>query len=466
MIRGDPAAPALIGADGDVLSYAVLSARVEQTAAFMRPGTLLLLVGGNDIDTLVHYLAALEARTVPLLLGSTIARQHAQRLIELYQPDFVFAHADVRDLGPGYCKVGRGANPALYKSMFGEQRPLHPDLALLLPTSGSTGSPKLVRLSHRNLTSNAESIAAYLGIGPGERAITTLPYHYSYGLSVINSHLHAGATVVLNDRSLVDRAFWDLLRREQASSLAGVPYTYEILLRLGLERLDMPSVRTMTQAGGKLADARTLAVGRACAARGIRFFSMYGQTEATARIAYLEPEHLESKLGSIGHAIPGGSLSLRDDAGALITEANKVGELVYAGPNVSLGYAQCRDDLTHGDENQGALATGDLARVDDDGFYFLVGRKSRFLKIFGVRISTEDVERVMADMGFEAAAGGNDDRLKIAVVCSPVEDLGALRDQLALTLSVSASGLSIQRLEAIPRLESGKVDYAWINRTL
>lgn len=466
LLRGGGDLPALIDEDCGVISYAALESRVAEASGALRGAGLLLIIGRNDVETLVHYLAALECGVVPLLLGSGIHVDHAQHLIDTYAPRLVLAARDGVRPPERYCRVAERGRYMLYRAKRGDEPVLHQRLALLLPTSGSTGSPKLVRLSLRNLVSNAESIAQYLGIGPAERAITTLPYNYSYGLSVINSHLHAGGTIVLSNRSLLERDFWQTLRAARATSLAGVPYTYEMLLRLGLQRLDMPSIRTMTQAGGKLAESKLREVANACRARGIRFFTMYGQTEATARIAYLDPQHLDAKAGSIGKPIPGGALHLRNDCGEPITRAQEVGELVYRGDNVSLGYAEHSEDLARGDDNQGTLRTGDLARVDEDGFYFLAGRLSRFVKVYGVRISTDDVEKLFAGFGFPAAATGNDDLLKVGVVCPAAEDLPALRGRVAEIIGINPAGIRLQRLDAIPRLVSGKVDYRWIDQTL
>ena len=276
---------------------------------------------------------------------------------------------------------------------------LHPNLALMLSTSGSTGSPKLVRLGHRNVASNAQSIAEYLGLSAAERPITSLPMAYSYGLSIINSHLAVGATLVLTSRGVLEKDFWSAMAEYECTSFAGVPYTYQMLLRVGLLKKSLPSLRTLTQAGGRLDPSYIEQVRTIASERGWSFYVMYGQTEASPRISYVPPAELHRKVGSIGIPVPGGSLEVDPD-----------GELVYSGPNVMLGYAQCEADLCKGDELGGVLKTGDLGRRDEDGFFYVTGRRSRFLKMFGQRFSLDEIENELASrLHSPVACRGSDD---------------------------------------------------------
>jgi acyl-CoA synthetase (AMP-forming)/AMP-acid ligase II len=265
-------------------------------------------------------------------------------------------------------------NYSLVKLNFNIQYSLHPDLALLLTTSGSTGSPKLVRISYQNLMCNSNSIVEYLKINEKERPITTLPMNYSYGLSIINSHLVAGSTILLTSKSIDEKEFWDFLKNERATSISGVPYTYEMLKRLKFLRMTFPYLNTLTQAGGKLNADLNFEFAKFCEQTNKRFFIMYGQTEATARMSYLPPEYTISKIGSMGIPIPGGQFILTDEKGKELEGDNVVGELVYKGRNVSMGYAITCEDLAKGDENNGILKTGDLAKRDKDNFYYIVGR--------------------------------------------------------------------------------------------
>ncbi|MET9319186.1 AMP-binding protein [Streptomyces sp. NPDC003038] len=390
---------AVLTPDGPV-TYTELAERVGATARRLGPHRrLVLLVGANTLGALVVHLAALAAGH-PVLLVPGDHPEAVQSLIDAYDPDVV-------------------ARPDGGEWVLDERRPvsahvLHPDLALLLSTSGSTGSPKLVRLSHENLQANAESIAAYLGIVDTDRAATTLPMHYCYGLSVIHSHLLRGAGLILTDLSVADPCFWELFRSGRGSTFAGVPYTFDLLDRAGFATMELPHLRYVTQAGGRLAPDRVkryAALGRAA---GWDLFVMYGQTEATARMAYLPPALAETRPEAAGVAVPGGSFRLRplpDWPG------EDTGELVYAGPNVMLGYAHTPRDLGLG-RTVDELHTGDIARLAADGLYEIVGRRSRFVKILGLRIDPGQVEALLARHGFTALCAGDDEALAIAALGS------------------------------------------------
>ncbi|MFE9654268.1 AMP-binding protein [Micromonospora sp. NPDC006431] len=431
--------PAVITADGR-LSYAELAERVDALAARLGPvRRLVLLAGANRVDELVAYLAAL-AGGHPLLLVPGDHDAAATELTRAYDPDVVIRRVD--------------GEVVLDERRPGSRHQLHPELALLLSTSGSTGSPKLVRLSSANLQANAEAIAEYLDIRDTDRAATTLPLHYCYGLSVVNSHLLRGAALILTGLSVTDRCFWELFRAGQGTSLAGVPYTFDLLDRVDFDRMHLPHLRHLTQAGGRLDPervARYAALGRR---RGWRFFVMYGQTEATARMAYLPPELAEHRPEAIGVPIPGGSFRLRPLPDHPEPDT---GELVYAGPNVMLGYAERPSDLALG-RTLAELHTGDVARRGPDGLYEIVGRVADFAKIFGLRIDLHRVEEHLRQAGVEAYCAGTDRELVVAAT-------GAHHPDRVRRLAAAAAGLPArvvraQLLAELPRLANGKPDLA------
>jgi acyl-coenzyme A synthetase/AMP-(fatty) acid ligase len=448
---------AIVTERGERVTYAALGEYADALRPHLAPRGLAFLLLDNREEAVVGLQASFRTRTPAALLSATLPPAQLAELVARYQPRYVWLpHERAAEVGGarelhrwrGYVLLGTGA-PAV---------PLHPELALLLTTSGSTGSPKFVRQSYRNLSSNAAAISEYLGITAQDRAVTTLPMHYVYGLSVVNSHLLRGATVVLTTRSLTEQGFWDVVRREGATSFAGVPFTYELLRRLRLERMDVPSLRVLTQAGGKL-DARLVReFAELCGRTGRRFFVMYGASEATARMAYLPPERAIEKPGSIGIAIPGGELWLEDEHGAVLEGADQVGELVYRGENVTLGYATSPDDLARGDERGGVLRTGDLARRDADGFYYVVGRRSRFLKIFGNRVNLEELEHHIRRRGVDCACAGEDDRLRVYVNDEArVEEVKAFVHELT---RLHHSAYRVVVIPRIPRNEAGKIQYA------
>jgi acyl-coenzyme A synthetase/AMP-(fatty) acid ligase len=427
--------PAIL-TDNFTLTYRELADRVDALA--LRLGTqrrLVALAAANDVDSLVAYLAALVAGH-PLILLPEDKPAALESLVAAYDPDVVLRSANGQTL--------------FEERRAGTRHELHPDLALLLSTSGSTGSPKLVRLSATNLQANAESIAEYLNIGPADRAATTLPMSYCYGLSVINSHLLRGAGLVLTDLSVVDPCFWELFRTGGATSFAAVPYTFELLERVGFAGMDLPGLRYVTQAGGRLAPERVQGYAELGRRKGWELFVMYGQTEATARMAYLPPGLAAEHPGAIGIPVPGGAFRIEPVPGL------EHGELVYTGPNVMLGYAETPEDLGAG-RTVHELRTGDLARKHPAGVYEVVGRRSRFVKIVGLRVDLGRVERILADLGVEAASAGTDQGLVVAVEGS--HDTQLLAKVLAQGIGLPRAALELHAVEHLPRLATGKVDY-------
>lgn len=424
-----------VSAHGRSLSYRDLARQVEDMVRAFGPGRrLIALEAGNTLPALVAYLAALSSGN-PLLILPT-GDSAADALVAAYDPDLVVRASD----GEAVLDVRRQQT----------RHDLHPELALLLSTSGSTGSPKLVRLSADGIQANAAAIAEYLQLRPSDTAATTLPLSYCYGMSVVNSHLLAGASLALTDLSVVDPCFWDLVRREHVTSFAAVPYTFDLMDRVGFKDMDVPSLRYITQAGGRLAPDRVRAHAELGRRQGWDLFVMYGQTEATARMAYRPPDQALERPEAIGVPIPGGSFRLEPVPGL------DASELVYSGPNVMLGYAEQPADLGLGREVT-ELRTGDLALRGPDGLYEIVGRRSRFVKIVGLRVDLGQVERMLADLGVTAAAAGSDDAVVAAVEGD--HDVALLAKTLAQDLGLPRAAVDLYPVEAIPRLGNGKPDY-------
>ncbi|MDR0611422.1 MAG: AMP-binding protein, partial [Planctomycetaceae bacterium] len=386
-------------------------------------------------------------------------------LLEVYLPEYIFLSEKWKDLLPEYFEpVEYFRNHVLYRNTKGVRPELHDDLALLLTTSGSTGSPKLVRLSYRNIQSNAESIAEYLEITAEDRAITTMPMSYTYGLSIINSHLIKGATIITSELSLVERKFWDIVKNLKPTTFGGVPYIYEILKKLRFKQMLLPSLRYITQAGGKLSQELVEEFRDICKEKGIRFIVMYGQTEATARMSYLPYENSFEKSRSIGIAIPGGKFWIENENGEIIETSETKGELVYQGENVSLGYAESPADFVKGDENNGILRTGDIAYRDADGFYYIVGRKKRFIKIFGNRVSLDETESLLQSHFSDTniACSGIDDKMYIFIVNELLKE--NIQKFLTERTGLNTTAFKIVVIQVIPKNESGKTIYTILNR--
>ncbi len=451
---------ACITPSGEQVSYGELQALTARIISNLKPYQLVFSMCSNTIGSVAGYISFVNNDDATLMLDSHIERSAFDALYQTYLPRYVWAPKEFAS-PKGAENIFCEKDYILWEIMSNES-PVSDKLSVLLTTSGSTGSPKLVRLSKENLMSNALSIVEYLNITANERPVTCLPMYYSFGLSIINSHVLVGATLLLTPSSYVEREFWQFANDNSFTSFSGVPYTFEIMKKLKLWKIPMPTLRTLTQAGGKLSNELLQFFIEKYEPRGVKFFLMYGQTEATARMSYLDPKYSIIKLGSIGKGIPGGTFSLVDNDGKVIEDANEVGELVYEGANVSLGYAECADDLMKDDENHGCLHTGDLAYRDKDGFYFIIGRKKRFLKLFGNRISLDYVETFLKEKLKECVCVGDDSKLiiyttDIDYVENDIIDFIVTRTKIVRTV------FSVRHINEIPHSESGKILYKKLN---
>lgn len=342
--------------------------------------------------------------------------------------------------------------------------PIEPnDLAALVFTSGSTGQPRGVMVSHANIISNTDSIISYLSLSECDRIMAVLPFHYCYGASLLHTHLRVGGEIVIDNRFMYPEVILQRINESRCTGFAGVPSHFQILLRnSSLRKKQFPSLRYVQQAGGSLAPSFIQELRDALPQTQI--FIMYGQTEATARLSYLPPNSLETKLGSIGRGIPGVTLWVLNDDGRQV-RVGEVGEIVAQGENIARGY--WKD--TQGSEEvfrDGKLYTGDLARVDEDGFIYIVDRAKDFLKCRGEKISCRQIEEVLL---------GVDELVEAAVIGIPDDVLGEavkafvvprIRDSSGLIERVAAYCKSrlaphhlpkeIVVLSAIPKSDSGK----------
>jgi acyl-CoA synthetase (AMP-forming)/AMP-acid ligase II len=416
--------------EGRSWTYAELGRRVDHTAAQLSgPRRLAMVHARSTVESVVGYLAALAAGHV-VLLTSDGARD---RLRDAYDPDIVIepdGEVDVVRAEPRY--------------------DLHPDLTLLLSTSGSTGSSKLVRLSAANLEANAEQIAEYLQVRSDDCAALTLPLTYCYGLSVLHTHLGRGASVLLTDLTVVDECFWQLFRDAQATTFPGVPHTFELLDRSGFAERDLPSLRYVTQAGGRMDPDRVRRWAELGQARGWDLFVMYGQSEATARMAYLPPHLAIDHHDTVGVAVPGSTISIDD------------GEIVFQGPNVMLGYAHQPGDLALG-RTVHVLRTGDLGRLTPEGLLQVLGRRSRFVKVLGHRVDLDTLERRLRHDGHDVRCSGRDGAVVVSSRGSAAAPArAALRRAVIAACGCPRDAVHVHAVDEHPTLPTGKPDYAAI----
>lgn len=454
--KQEPDKLAVVDNAGHRISYGQLIQLSLEIGKNADPRSLVFCLCKNEAGSLAGYLGFVENDVVPLTLSSRIDQELLESLSSTYNPQYYWVPEEETHLVSGEV-VFRSLGYVLLKS-GNEPYPLHHKLQLLMTTSGSTGSPKLVRYKTGNLEANARNVAAAFGWTAQERAICDLGMQYTMGLNVINTHLYVGATVLLTTCNLMSPEFWDYIRQEKGTNFTGVPFSYDIFARLHFERMDLPDLHTLAEGGGKLNDKRYMELAEYAQKHGKQFIPTFGTTETSARLSMLPPELALRKVGSIGRAIPEGELFLIDDQGKILEEMVAEGELCYRGPNVTMGYAVCKEDLAKGDEWNGEYHTGDLARRDTDGCYYITGRKSRFLKLLSYRVGLDQSERLISEhFNIECACTGTDQRMDIYIT------EGARKEEVLSYISQKTklfkNLFKVIVVDRIPRNDSGKISY-------
>ncbi len=447
---------ALIDSEGDEITYGGILNFAGKFQESVERRALMFVLSRNCVGAAVGYLGAMANRVVPLMLGAGMDRGLLETLTDIYRPSYIWKPEETVEETDDI--LLRGYRYALVRTGL-PLYPMYEELSLLLTTSGSTGSPKLVRHSYGNLEAQARNISAFFGLDSAERPMVDLPIHYTYGLSVLNSHLYSGATVLLTGMNVLNPKYWDFLKSQRASSFTNVPYSYEILKKLRVFRMDLPHLRTFSQGGGKLNEELHREFAEYAQNTGRKFIVTYGQTEGSARMAWLPPEYALEKCGSIGKAIPNGKLYIVDESGQVIHTPDTIGEMVYEGPNVTLGYAETREDLALGDERHGVLYTGDMVKKDNDGFFYIVGRKKRFLKLWGYRVGLDECENIIKRaFDVQCACVGDDRCMQIYV--NSGQDMEAIRRYIADKTGINSSAFRVHYIETLPRNEAGKILYS------
>lgn len=405
---------ALVDNEGNRITYGNLSELMETVGLQVKPRSMVFHLCKNTAGSVIGYLGFVECGAVPVTLSARIDDSLLKELLEIYTPAYIWAPAE---------KKGRFDYETIFEcygyvllKTGNEPYSINENLQLCMTTSGSTGSPKLVRYKKGNLEANAKNVAKAFGWTEYERAICDLGMQYTMGLNVINTHLYVGATVLLTTHNLLSPEFWDYIKAERGTNFTGVPFSYDIFSRLHFERMDLPDLYTLSQGGGKLTEKRFIQLAEYAQKNGKRFIASFGTTETSARMACLPSELAMEKTGSIGRAIPEGEIFLINENGEVLTDPIAEGEMCYRGPNVTMGYAVCKEDLMKGDEFKGVYHTGDLARRDADGCYYVTGRLSRFLKLLSYRVSLDQSERlIQQEFGIECACSGTDHRMNIYI---------------------------------------------------
>lgn len=422
--------------------------------------SLVFILCRNTMAAISYYVAAIDSKIVPLLISAGMDAELRNSLIDLYRPQYLFLpDYMVKDFTENsYDKVAGKYGYSVLATGY-DKCEMFSELSMLLTTSGSTGSPKLVRHSYINIEESARNVSEFLGFTNMDRSLIDLQLHYTMGLNVACSSLYAGATLIMTTHTAMEKEYWEFFDKNNVTNITGVPYNYEILKRLKFFDRNYPHLRILAQGGGRLNDTMFAEIAEYAQRMGKQFFATFGTSETTARIAFLPPHRAVEKTGSIGQAIACGKLFLVDENRDVISKQEAEGELAYSGPNVTLGYAFDREDLKKGDERKGVYYTGDLARRDQDGFYYILGRNSRFLKLYGYRVGLDECERLInARFGIECACMGTDAKMKIYITNGEYAD--EVRRYLAHKLGLQLSSFSVQFVQQIPKNEVGKILYS------
>lgn len=365
-------------------------------------GNHVVLIGHNSSFFVAVYLGIIKSGNICVPLNFNIEQDNLDHIIDLTGSPLVFASKQVLkklDFGSdarvidqdAYQEILAGSAQVSFSKEFDENR-----MAEIIFTSGSTGKPKGVMISHKNIRANTESIISYLDLSADDIVCNVLPFYYCYGLSVLHTHLRVGASIVLNNTFMfLGTVIKDLLQHN-CTGFSGVPSHFQMLLKKSdtFKSTHFPALRYVTQAGGKLPN--TFIKDFVSAFPSVDFFVMYGQTEATARLSYLDPKKLNSKLGSIGRAIPGVCLKIVDQSGSEV-EPGQEGELIASGDNIMRGYYK-DSELSNTILRNNWLYTGDIAKKDQDGDIFIVARKKEIIKVGGNRVSPKEIEEIISSV--------------------------------------------------------------------
>lgn len=452
---------AAIDSNGDSLTYADIAQLSLRVCTCVPTRALCFLLVENNVGGIAWTMSMLDSHTlVPLILNVKTEKTLYQQLLDTYQPTYICApttiaiEGEIIDSQWGYqlCRVSDKLHS------------LHTDLSHLIPTSGSTGSPKLVRHKYDNIEAAGLNISTFFELRDTDRPLMVLPLYYTMGLSMVFSHLRVGATILITGLNMTDPQFWKFIKEQQATSFTGVPYSFQILNLMRFFRMDLPHLELLTQGGGKMPTDLNLKFAEYCHDNQKRWIATYGQSECTARMAYLPAKWAVEKVGSIGIAVPNGELSLIDTDGNPITTPHTEGEMCYRGKNVTMGYARQLADLTLGDERNGYIRTGDLAYFDEDGCYYIVGRMGRFLKLFGMRVGLDECEQIIqTESGIECACVGTDE--KMIVYITRADKQSEVKDILVQKTHIVATSFEIRVIPEIPKNEAGKKLYSHLALT-
>ncbi|MEO0576884.1 MAG: class I adenylate-forming enzyme family protein [Pseudomonadota bacterium] len=473
--------PALVLANGDALSFDALVARSRVFAAALlsrgiKPGDRVAIVSRHDLDAASLFWAVLRVGGIVVWLNDDARNADLPYVLESATPTAIFVQTQKhRAL---FDSVGAPYNNVMMLSELHntEQRRAGHTLptldddqapAVIIYTSGSSGKPKGVCLSHRNILCVDRAVIEHMPIRPDDSYMMVVPLHYVHGLMQLTVHALAGATVHFFDNFLFPKKVIDAIRTTGVRGFSGVPFHFNALIsRGGLLEASLPDLRWMTVTGGKLAADTIISIIDHFG--DLDFHIAYGQTECAPRATALHPSLIRSKPDSVGRAIPGVTVTLVNEQGDIVADG-EVGEVVVAGDNIMLGYWNDAPATSEAIDAQGRLRTGDLGRIDADGDLWLVGRRSAMIKSAGERIVPEELERaLMAHAAVEdAVVVGVDDELLGQRVVAHLQfltqdaddtNVASVRKQMSQTVALARLPREYHVWPEFPRKANGKPD--------
>lgn len=436
---------AAIISDKATITYGEMALLCRVFGEILTKGRLILIKSRTDAPSIMGYAAAMYCGVTVMLCED---KNFDCSILENYAPAYIWQSGE--NIPAGYSEVYGNYGYVLLRAEKEADYRINENLALLLSTSGSTGSSRFVRISRKNIADNTSAIIQALRIKERDRAMVMLTISYTYGLSVVNTYLSAGATLLVTEYPVYHAAFWEFARRNSCSAICGVPYTYELIKKMGFLKTPIESLRLATQAGGRLAADTEKYMLDMALRYNFDFAVMYGQTEATARITCHILNENPDKLGSAGRVLAGGSIGVSG------------GELVYKGENVTMGYAKSYRDLADGDERGSVLYTGDTGYIDGDGFVYITGRKSRVSKINGHRISLDELENLIEkDCGITVACVGKPDGIHIVLETERCEKSVTeyVKNYVVRKNGINGRLIKLSVICALPRSANGKLLY-------
>ena len=389
--------------NSETVSYKVLYENSQKVASYLKDkigkDKNVVIISQNSVFFIIVYLGILKSGNVCVPLDFSIEQENLNFIAGITESNLIFCDKKTESK-LNLDKFEKVINESQFVELLLHQQISEFDdlydsqnVAEIIFTSGSTGKPKGVMITHQNIISNTDSIVEYLELKENDIILVILPFYYCFGLSLLHTHLKVGGSIVINNSFMFLGTVISDLKTYKCTGFSGVPSHYQMLLKKSktFKETAFPDLRYVTQAGGKLHNVfieefvKTFPV--------IKFYVMYGQTEATARLSYLPPDLVIEKLGSIGKAIPGVILRIVDELGNELP-VGEVGEIVAYGGNIMLGYY--RDpDTTRNTLKNGWLHTGDLAKKDADGYIFVVAREKEIIKVGGKRVSPKEIEEVI-----------------------------------------------------------------------